>query len=90
MAQQLLHVGVPRQTPARIPAHEEDGSREVLLNAFEKAPVVVGIGTLRSGSSYFFQPGSHAFAGSMGDYLANFRGVLNDEALSARAIGVWA
>ncbi len=39
--------------------------------------------------SYFLQPGDHAFSRTMGDYVANFRGVLNDDVLSARAIGVW-
>ena len=39
--------------------------------------------------SFFFQPSNHAFAGSMGDYLANFRGVIGDPDLRPRAIGVW-
>ncbi len=40
--------------------------------------------------SYFFQPADHALTGSMGDYLTNFRGVLDDADLRPRAIGVWA
>jgi putative oxidoreductase len=39
--------------------------------------------------SYYFQPSDHALTVSMGDYIANFRGVLDDPDLKPRAIGVW-
>ena len=39
--------------------------------------------------SYSFQPANHSLTASLGDYLANFRSVLADDALKATAIGVW-
>jgi putative oxidoreductase len=39
--------------------------------------------------SFIFQPADHAFVRSMGDYLANIRGVLADPDLKTRAVGVW-
>lgn len=39
--------------------------------------------------SYFFQPGDHALAGTIGNYMANVRNVLDDPDLRPRAIGIW-
>lgn len=39
--------------------------------------------------SYSFQPKDHPLTATMGDYLANFRAVLREDALRTTAIAVW-
>ena len=39
--------------------------------------------------SFLFQPAGHALTASLGDYLANFRGVFDDPGLKPAAIGIW-